>query len=290
MIQKTIICPEAYPGLCNSLFAFATIYACNIDSKLKSKILFFGALPTKHELKIKYTLPFWIKAIKPLMVLFFKAAGILGPKLKLPIKKISFSPDNNITLDSLDLIKIFFEDKSNWIILRGWGYHNLNLLDRHREKILEYMGFNAGMLSKILPAIPKDRDVVTLGIHVRRGDYDKFLNGAYFYGSTEYQNWIDHAVQSLKPTKVIQYFFTNDTDFVKNNFTAKGTLLSSTAVNDLIGLSECDYILGPPSSFTMWACYVGGNKGMHMYRKSPEKSDQFLDWQNLCSFNACIQK
>jgi hypothetical protein len=35
------------------------------------------------------------------------------------------------------------------------------------------------------------------------------------------------------------------------------SLPSSNSVKDLYGLSQCDYIIGPPSTFSAWAAYHG---------------------------------
>ena len=40
-------------------------------------------------------------------------------------------------------------------------------------------------------------------------------------------------------------------------------------VEDMYAFAECDYILGPPSTFTMWSSFYG-NKPLYMLHKADE--------------------
>ena len=44
-------------------------------------------------------------------------------------------------------------------------------------------------------------------------------------------------------------------------------------------MSQCDYLIGPPSTFTMWASYIGKVKYFHMKDNSGKI--------NLCDFTLC---
>jgi hypothetical protein len=62
----------------------------------------------------------------------------------------------------------------------------------------------------------------------------------------------------LLPAKVVFLIFSDESIPVaalpENSFL--GT--EENAVQDMYTLAECDYILGPPSTFSMWASYYGG--------------------------------
>jgi hypothetical protein len=48
-------------------------------------------------------------------------------------------------------------------------------------------------------------------------------------------------------------------------------------VEDLYALAACDYVLGPPSSYSMWASFYGQVPLLHIER--PEQEIQLTDFQ-----------
>lgn len=95
-----------------------------------------------------------------------------------------------------------------------------------------------------------------VGVHIRRGDYKDFIGGKFFYSFHDY-NKILHKIQRLFPYNIVFFLCSNEIieekafkDF--NYFTIKGGV-----IYDLYGLSKCDYIIGPPSTFSLWGALYG---------------------------------
>ena len=157
-------------------------------------------------------------------------------------------------------------------------------MSEFRLEILNHLG----VYTKTSPTntVSSSNSNSKLGVHVRRRDYKKFLDGRYYYHPDVYKIWIKHALRQIKDQNVEILFFTDDPSFVNVNFLDVGSL-ASTALDDLHGLSKCNFILGPPSTFTMWAAFVSGScLSMHIYQSTPRESDQFTSWQTLAAFNA----
>ncbi len=105
-----------------------------------------------------------------------------------------------------------------------------------------------------------DEDVVTVGVHIRGGDYRTYLGGRYFYEPEVYCKYMRciEALFSAQGRRVRFLVCTNE----RVNVSAFDGLqvlqqAGSDMMVDLYGLSQCDYIMGPPSTFSQWASFYG---------------------------------
>ena len=134
---------------------------------------------------------------------------------------------------------------------------------KHIDRIRSCFAFREEVLKEIENVFcsVKDPDSVTIGVHIRRGDYKEFNNGKWYYSDAEYAK-IMLAVQEKMKKKATFYVCSNekiDLNYYKNrglNIVRPG----KTAIDDLGILSLCDYIMGPPSTYSFWASLLGRNK------------------------------
>lgn len=128
-----IIAPDIYPGLCNSLFAYATLYAYYLKSSRKPFIIFVS----------KRALSFDILSKKK-SVISDNLRIILSVSLKILHKAIAQLPSFSQTLIfTPEVIDSLFStpQKSNRpvIFVRGWGFHDVNYLKKYRDAILSHL-------------------------------------------------------------------------------------------------------------------------------------------------------
>lgn len=106
----------------------------------------------------------------------------------------------------------------------------------------------------------KDYDM-TVGVHVRRGDYRFWKSGHYFFEMSQYC-MICNQIRNLYPQKRLKFFIS--TNEIINAEELNGidyfVINQSSAMKDLCCLSKCDIIIGPPSSFSRWAAFIGKKK------------------------------
>jgi hypothetical protein len=104
-----------------------------------------------------------------------------------------------------------------------------------------------------------------IGVHIRRGDYRDFLGGKYFFDDEVYMNMIEQALSIIgKPSKIL--IFTNDDNLNLFKYTSRfeNVIVSNNSVEvDHFLMSSCDLIIGPPSTFSMWASYIGEKQYCH---------------------------
>lgn len=118
---------------------------------------------------------------------------------------------------------------------------------------------------------------VLIGIHIRRRDYDMHLNGKHFYPVKFYREAMDQMVRIL-PGKKTAFLICSDEALPMDLFSPLQVMMGpGTVLGDLYGLAECDYLLGPPSTYSLWAAFYGRKPIFQMFRKEvPSHLEQFM--------------
>lgn len=124
-----------------------------------------------------------------------------------------------------------------------------------------------------------------VGVHIRRGDYRFWQSGHYFFEMNEYRE-ICNRIKYLYPKNRIKFFISTNEHI--DNYDWKDvdyfTITQSTAMKDLYCLSKCDYIVGPPSSFSRWAAYIGRKKMCFIL----DKDQKTFDFKEVKSYGYFI--
>ena len=148
-----------------------------------------------------------------------------------------------------------------FLIVRGWKFRAHEAMKAHSKKILDVFQPDTRICEEVALSVGKAKSDVELliGVHVRRGDYEGWLGGKYFFGLEDYARWMREAVL-LWPEKSVSFLLCSNEPIGSilaerdlNVFPGPGS-----AVADLYALACCDYIMGPPSTFTLWASFHGG--------------------------------
>ena len=127
--------------------------------------------------------------------------------------------------------------------------------------------------------------IVRLGVHIRRGDYAFWGNGRYFYDNKVYAEYIAKFASFFSENTIHVYLSTNDGTLsvadMENELKLFATdekqkifihLMKNNAVQDLFMLSECDYIIGPPSTFSLVASMY---RDVPFYRMDKKDVEEF---------------
>jgi len=163
---------------------------------------------------------------------------------------------NKQNLDTPDFICKAQQKK---VYARGWFFYEGKNLVKHASKIRSFFKPDKDVQSDIstcLHSIKKDFDVL-IGIHIRRGDYKTWKSGRYFYNNETYRFYMNVLQMQFNELGKSVAFVLSSNESISLNwfnhfncFHAPGGMIS-----DLYTLSECDYIFGPPSTYSMWASY-----------------------------------
>jgi hypothetical protein len=104
----------------------------------------------------------------------------------------------------------------------------------------------------------RQNNKVIVGVHIRRGDYKNWKEGKYYYDDQAYAGMLKQIQEQVPDKDVIFYICSNEEiQGAGYNGISYYTSPKSHPVEDLYALSKCDYIIGPPSTFSMWASFQG---------------------------------
>jgi len=129
----------------------------------------------------------------------------------------------------------------------------------------------------------KNADII-VGIHIRKGDYKEWLDGKYYYEDDTYESLLAQMEHLLAPRKIKFFIATNGK--VSNEITDNHQVFriqNGNMAHDLYGLSKCDYIIGPPSTFSKWAALVGFVPLYHVYDVNKPVTVEDLSYENALS-------
>ena len=183
------------------------------------------------------------------------------------IASINIGADRKMLLDFAQNSKL----KSKLLFVQGWQFRNNEMLQRNREKLLEYFTPQPEYQRKVTAFMRtiKSTDKIIVGVHIRRGDYEHFEDGKYFYSFQTYEKVIKKAAELFPENKVRFLICTNECEIEKKiNSNGQDIVFGpGHELTDLYSFAQCDYLIGPPSTFTMWASFYG-NVPLYMIKSS----------------------
>jgi hypothetical protein len=158
------------------------------------------------------------------------------------------------------------------VFVYGWRYRAPELVHRHAEKIRAFfrpVEEHAQASRQTVEALGQNADVV-VGVHIRRGDYQGWKGGQFFFETARYAAWMREAA-ALFPGRKVAFLVCSNEARRPDEFGGLAVGFGpGTAVGDLYALAGCDYLIGPLSSFTQWASFYG-NKPLFHLRDSADR-------------------
>jgi hypothetical protein len=244
--------------LCNRLFHFSHIASFAKDNNemlwypyIGEYSNFFRSLKTqelkKHKIII-YSNPIlhWmLKIIRWLLI-------------RIPNNKIMIWNDSENIIN----LNLYMKKKRRLIFLSGWLFRYNISFSKNTIFVKNIFQFNDEIVKKNNEKIKKIKNlnVLLIGLHIRRGDYATFQNGKYFYSADVYKDKIQQLKNLFKNENNVHFLIsTNDPTFVNSNklYGHDITHNHGDEESDLYCLSQCDLIVGPPSTFSAWASFYG---------------------------------
>ena len=122
----------------------------------------------------------------------------------------------------------------------------------------------------IIKDIKDGRDVHLIALHMRRGDYKNWRGGKYYFDENNYIKWINDIVVEFGNNACVLLFTNEKFDIERARREVKYKdiyLMKGNAVQDLTTMSKCEYIVGPPSTYSEMAAYYGNAMYLNLYNK-----------------------
>jgi Glycosyl transferase family 11. len=160
--------------------------------------------------------------------------------------------------------------KHRHIVVSGWYVRYYDLFLKYRQDICDLFRIDDEYTEPVkekmqLSTFNSQLSTLRLGVHIRRGDYAQWNHGIYCYEDEQYARLINRFAELHEGKEIYVYLSTNDPSVTEEHFQQLCPKvhichLHGNAPEDLFMLSECDYLIGPPSTFSLVAA---------MYRDIP---------------------
>ncbi len=192
------------------------------------------------------------------------------------LKRLKFRDETNHDQNANTLLR------KKLVFVQGWWFRNYELTQKYRKKLVEKYALRHDLYvqnklyNKVLSF---DRNAFNLvGVHIRWGDYKTWRNGEFYYSIEVYQKYMKQLNAELLEAsgkQTIFLIFSNEAVPMKES---ENILISKNPwyIDQQI-MSLCDYLIGPPSTFTLWASYIG--KAVYFQMKNDSGVVHLNDFQ-----------
>jgi hypothetical protein len=241
--MKIVVLIEKYGGFANRLFQSLHFHAFAIENK----VLFFN--------------PSMLGLLRFDNRLFYFLDGLNNLFLKVFAKMTFYLLKKNN-------YQISFGKESYIRFVGGWDYRVNNLTEKHYEKLKVIYKFKnnneykrSNFENNYLKLRKKNRYLVVF--HIRRGDYQKWNDGKFFFDDKFYKKAIYKLRKELISENKDPYII-GISDEKLNLHLGLDYIHKGSWKDDQILLQNCDLILGPPSTFTLWSSYISRIPLIHL--------------------------
>ena len=261
---------KGYGQMCNNILQYAHIYAWGREHHIPVISMRFSYKYQYFEL-CSHRCHNWM--------------GYLFAKILIKthlIKHLWMELPEEITPQAIESLK-----HDRFIAISGWSFRFPSLFFKYEDEIRRMFAFKE-KVKKPVDAFfsacePCD---LRLAVHIRRGDYARFAGGIYFFDDNVYIRLIREFI-ALFPTKKISVFIsTNDKmlnlSFYKQQIGENVHLFNGNEGEDLYMLSQCDYIIGAKSTFSLVASFYRHIPIYHITDKDkPLTIESFKHFEDL---------
>lgn len=278
----------------NRLFAFAHLVAFSAEHDVKIVNLSFDEYAkyfrnTDHDVLCRYPASTSLRSnvVRSYLFALNKIILIILNKLRwttspvhetvvADLPEYKFGEDRYFDLSGPSFKNIA---KKRIVLLFGRFFRDYRSFEKHKALIRNFFEPGLKYRSNIRQHILSARQDIDLlvGVHIRRGDYAEFANGKYFYSQEQYFDLMKRF-RLISPSSKIRFLICSN-ELVDSTAFQGLTFSTGTGhvVEDLYALAECDLIMGPPSTFTLWASFFG-NKPLYQIRniEQPITQESFV--------------
>lgn len=171
---------------------------------------------------------------------------------------LAVRPREYVDLDQSCELKALVRER-RVVQLAGYYLAAPKSLTKHRDEVVKALRFDPDILREAasIRAATFKKDSLNVAMHMRRGDYREFLGGMLCYSDEAYQSVAD-LVQAASDRPVRFHLF-SDESISEGRFSRHDVMAhrGNLPELDLAIMASCDAIVGPSSSFSQWASFIG---------------------------------
>ncbi len=170
---------------------------------------------------------------------------------------IRLGRDQRLDLDSPAFLTAV--QRHRLLFVQDWHFRTAVNCERHGDVIRRFLTPWDQHLSRarasLEPARRRGRFVI--GIHARRGDYERYRDGRFYYTWAQYRATMAGA-EAAFPSENVSFLVCSDERVPLETFHGLDVFPGpGQEVEDLYALAACDRLIGPPSTYSAWASFHG---------------------------------
>ncbi len=156
----------------------------------------------------------------------------------------------------------FFQDlisRKPFAFLFGRFFRDFKNFSKYQDIIRDYFRLTFEIEQNVQRFLEKAKKGVDMlvGVHIRRGDYQQFANGKYFFSPAAYRDKMSELTRN-ETSKKIRFVICSNEPINAAVFSQLDCLAGpGHLVEDMYVFAGCDFIFGPPSTYTRWASFYG---------------------------------
>lgn len=185
------------------------------------------------------------------------------------------------------------------IVVSGWFVRYYDLFLKYRPEICDLFSLDAQYTEPVKEKMQEKEahstlltphSTLRLGVHIRRGDYAEWRDGIYYFEDEVYARHINRFAEMYPDKEIHVYLSTNDASVTEERYQELCPHvhihhLHGSAPEDLFMLSECEYLIGPPSTFSLVAAMY---RDIPLYRMDTADEQQ-MDMEGFRLFEYWFQ-
>lgn len=164
----------------------------------------------------------------------------------------------------------------------SWNYRDANALAKCEEAVRAFFKpLHVERAEHILKDLRGEGEIL-IGVHIRRTDYKTFLSGRYYFEDDVYRREMSNVQSLLAEKGNVRFVMFSDEKLEESHFSGLPcSFMHGSAVEDQWMMSQCDYLMGPPSTFSAWASFVGKVPLARMWDKNYELKPEDFEYLGL---------
>lgn len=200
-----------------------------------------------------------------------------------PIRQL-FKQQGYTLLDQPYLFKrdqegLFLEQaRQQKLIATNWDFRDFDAFNQQYAAIRDLFTLPVAVEEEATTLVNEARQLgdIVVGVHLRRGDYAQWEGGRYYYNDATYVNLMTHLT-GLWPDQQVVFLLCSNEAINPLPYATFSTIISTKPFTvDLAAFSKCDYLIGPPSTFSLWASYIG--QLPHYHLREPKVRPKLTDF------------
>lgn len=265
-----VVLVRSYGNHSNRLFQNLHIESFCIDNNIP----FFNA--TLFDMAWLFAFPYkYYFAI--LTVLIFKIANIFQLTNCKFIPYVEFTDVGQLETYKQHLLR----GRVKLVFVGGWEFRVYELVSKHSKILREKYSVRRSNKEFFVVSDKLKEYETVLGVHIRRNDYKLWQSGKYAFDDSVYNRFIQNFIRLQNGKRILVLFFSDE----KLNMSSlccpvDYLILKNKYYIDYQLMGKCNYLIGPPSTFTIWASFCYGVPYLHI--ENPQQALCLEDFK-ICS-------